>query len=162
MRRYVPLSRRTPLRSRPTDETGRPSRETRELVQARDGGLCVVCGRGGLVHLHHRRPVGAGGSRDPEIHGAANLVCVCAGCHRRIHNRPAWAREAGLLLAAGADPQKVPVRAHGRGLVLLDNDGGSIGTEADRCPVSPVTCDRCAPVDTGLGTARPPSRPRSS
>jgi hypothetical protein len=124
MRRYVPLYRRTPLRARPVDEAGRPSRETRETVMERDGYRCVVCGHGGLLHLHHRRPVGAGGSRDPEIHAAANLVCVCAGCHRRIHNRPARAREAGLLLPAGADPQAVPVRIYGRGLVRLTDDGG--------------------------------------
>jgi hypothetical protein len=115
VRRYVPLSRRTPLRSRPTDKTGRPSRETRELVQARDSGRCVVYGRGGLLHLHHRQPAGAGGSRNPEIHAAANLVCVCAGSHRRIYNRPAWARGAALLLPVGADPQTVPVRICGGG-----------------------------------------------
>jgi len=113
VRRYVPLSRRTPLRSRPTEETGRPSRETRELVQARDGGRCVVYGRGGLLHLHHSRPAGAGGSRNPEIHAAENLVCECASCYRRIYNRPAWAREAALLLPVGADPQTVPVRIRG-------------------------------------------------
>ncbi len=133
--RYTPLSRRTPLRSRPVSEPGRPHRLTREAVRERDGGRCVVCGRGGLVHLHHRRPVHAGGSRNPAVHASANLVCVCAGCHRRIHARPAWARDAGLLLPAGADPEAVPVRVHGRGLVRLGNDGGLTG----RMPEMPVT-----------------------
>ncbi len=118
------LRRYTPLVSRPVSEAGRPSRVTREAVEERDGGRCVVCGRGGLVHLHHRRPVRAGGSRNPDVHAASNLVCVCAGCHRRIHARPAWARAAGLLLTAGADPQAVPVRIRGRGLVRLSDDGG--------------------------------------
>jgi hypothetical protein len=63
MRRYAPLARRTPLRSRPVDDAGRPSRETRELVQARDGGRCVVCGCGGLLHPHHPPP--GGGRRQP-------------------------------------------------------------------------------------------------
>jgi 5-methylcytosine-specific restriction endonuclease McrA len=128
--RYVPLTRRKPLRERPASELGRPDRLTREAVHERDEGLCVVCGRGGLIHLHHRRPVRAGGSRAPEVHAAANLVSVCAGCHRRIHARPAWARDAGLLLPAGADPEAVPVRVHGRGLVLLSNDGGIADTDA--------------------------------
>lgn len=128
IRRYTPLTRRKPLVSRPVSEAGRPSRVTRELVEKRDGRCCVVCGRGGLVHLHHRRPSRADGSRDPRVHAAANLVTVCAGCHRRIHGRPAWARDAGLLLRAGADPEAVPVRVHGRGLVRL-NDDGVPGTE---------------------------------
>lgn len=125
MRRSTSLVRRTPLRSRPVDPAGRPSRVTRELVQARDGGRCVVCGIRGLVHLHHRRPVGIGGSRDPRIHAAANLICVCAACHRLIHNRPAWARDCGLLLPLGADSCSVPVRVHGRGLVLLTDSGSA-------------------------------------
>lgn len=143
MRRYVPLSRRTPLRSRPVAETGRPSRVTRELVQERDGGRCVVCGRSSLLHLHHRRPVGAGGSRRLQVHAAANLVCVCAGCHRRIHTRPAWARGEGLLLAAGADPQAVSVRIHGRGLVRLTAAGGLEAVENDDVADSaiPAGCD---------------------
>jgi hypothetical protein len=128
--RYVPLSRRTPLRPGRVAEAGRPSRVTREAAEERDGRRCVVCGRGGLVHLHHRRPVRAGGSRDPQVHGAANLVCVCAGCHRRIHARPAWARAAGLLLASGADPGAVPVYVHGRGRVRLAGDGGLARADA--------------------------------
>lgn len=143
MRRYVSLARRTPLRSRPVDELGRPSRETRELVQARDGHRCVVCGQGGLLHLHHRRPVGAGGSHSRQVHAAGNLVCVCAACHRRIHARPAWARGEGLLLAAGADPQAVPVRIHGRGLVRLTAAGGLEAAEDDDVanPAIPAGCD---------------------
>jgi hypothetical protein len=143
MRRYVPLSRRTPLRSRPVDEAGRPSRETRELVQARDGGRCVVCGCGGLLHPHHRRPVGAGGSRNPEVHAAVNLVSVCAGCHRRIHARPAWARAAGLLLAAGADPRAVPVLVHRRGLVRLTAAGGVEAADNNDAEgsLTPAGCD---------------------
>lgn len=125
--RYTPLTRRKPLRSRPLSGAGRPGRVTREAVHERDEGRCVVCGRGGLVHLHHRRPVRAGGSRDPQVHAAANLVTVCAGCHRRIHARPAWARDAGLLLPAGADPETVPARVYGRGLVRLSDDGGLTG-----------------------------------
>jgi hypothetical protein len=128
--RYVPLARRKPLVSRRTDEAGRPSRVTRELVEDRDGRRCVD----GLVFLHHRRPVRAGGSRNPAIHAAANLVCVCASCHRRIHARPAWARSLGLLLTAGADPELVPVCVHGRGRVRLSDDGGLAPGAATRFP----------------------------
>lgn len=113
-----------PARRCPADVARRPSRVTRELVEDRDGRCCVVSGRGGIVHLHHRRPVRSGGNRDPQTHSPANLVCACAGCHRRIHGRPEWAREAGLLLRSGADPAAAPVRVHGLGLVCLHPVGG--------------------------------------
>ena len=51
------------------------------LVRERDGGQCVVCGMPD-VEVHHIKFRSQGGKHDPE-----NLVCLCADCHRAVHDR---------------------------------------------------------------------------
>lgn len=52
----------------------------RSQVRSRDGHLCRECGVGGQLHLHHRRPLGQGGTNRVE-----NLVLLCAPCHSAAH-----------------------------------------------------------------------------
>lgn len=56
-------------------------REFRRWFIDRYGSLfCMLCVKGADVEVHHIVPVSAGGSDD-----AANLVPVCAECHKIIH-----------------------------------------------------------------------------
>lgn len=126
LRRHKPLKRRSSLRSWSGRVSG-PDQLTRAVVLDRDGGVCVVCGRGGvLLDPHHRRPVGRGGSRDAQVHSPSNLICLCRRCHDWIHEHPRLAREAGFLVSRGVDPLLVPVRIAVRGLVFLTADGGLV------------------------------------
>jgi hypothetical protein len=54
--------------------------QRRSLVRARDGYGCAECGVGGQLHLHHRRPLGQGGTNRID-----NLVLLCASCHSAAH-----------------------------------------------------------------------------
>ena len=56
-------------------------RKVRELVLARDGGRCRVCGETRGLEVHHVTQVRDGGSDRP-----SNLVTVCAAHHERGGN----------------------------------------------------------------------------
>ena len=58
------------------------------IVRERDGHRCRVCGSRDGVQVHHIRYRSRGGD-----HSSGNLVCLCAGCHGRVH--------AGRLLVTG-------------------------------------------------------------
>jgi hypothetical protein len=68
------------------------------LIKRRAGYKCEFCGEpgfqkknGGLyAEAHHLHELGQGGADLP-----SNLVCLCAGCHRRIH----WGKDSALLIA---------------------------------------------------------------
>ncbi|TAJ44923.1 HNH endonuclease [Methanofollis fontis] len=49
----------------------------REIVD-RDGGQCVVCGKGDHLHVHHI-------DGDPSHDDPGNLVSLCEHCHARAH-----------------------------------------------------------------------------
>lgn len=55
--------------------------KVRKKVIERDGGCCVICGRPTTI-LHHVVNGGMGRRRN---HHIANLMCLCVGCHRRVH-----------------------------------------------------------------------------
>jgi hypothetical protein len=59
--------------------TGRPGipEEVKRFVFRRDGGKCVQCGSGELLHFDHVIPVAMGGG-----HTAENLQLLCATCNR--------------------------------------------------------------------------------
>ncbi len=129
LRTFKPLRRRAPLRSagrhrgfKPRRDTG-PSKATRRLVLARDGG-CVVCGDAFRLQVHHRKPRRLGGRSIPEINSPANLVSVCRDDHEWIESRRAEALEVGLLVAEHDDPADVPVQHYRFGFVYLTVDGG--------------------------------------
>lgn len=99
------------------------------LLFARSRGRCERCGErvgtqpGELrAERHHRQRRRDGGDR------LANLLLLCARCHRRITDRPeseTRARERGYIVSALGveDPAAVPVLLWGDTWVLLD-DGG--------------------------------------
>ena len=55
--------------------------ELRDQVRARDR-VCVRCGGSDRLHVHHRIPLGDGGSNRLD-----NLELVCLPCHGRAHRR---------------------------------------------------------------------------
>lgn len=57
-------------------------------VRERDGHRCRVCGSRDRVEVHHIVYRSRGGD-----HSTGNLVCLCAGCHGRVH--------AGRLVLVG-------------------------------------------------------------
>jgi hypothetical protein len=126
MRRLGEPLRRTPMRRRRVI-TG-PSAKVRQLVLARAGERCEVCGVDlpVLYSIHHRRPRRMGGTRRPDTNQPQNLMAVCGsgvtGCHGRIESDRAWAVTRGYLLPDTADPATVPVRLT-RAVVLLCADG---------------------------------------
>lgn len=119
--------------------------ETATTVSDRDGWACVRCGRpvaggerGVDWSIHHRRPRGMGGSKDPVTDCPANLVVLCGSgttlCHGEVEADRAAARERGLLVWQSQDPREVPIevcvmRASGRepevtAVFWLGVDGG--------------------------------------
>src|SRR4051812_4724682 len=54
--------------------------KTRKIIIARDGGMCVFCGRP-YQSIHHIIFASAGGAGVP-----SNGVCVCNECHEWAHS----------------------------------------------------------------------------
>lgn len=134
--RYTPLVSTTPL---PRSTIGRnqgpktpakrpkntgPAPSVLRILAHRSEGLCEFwqC-LNDAHHTHHRLPRRMGGSSNPDINLAANLVRLCPGCHDRTESRRTEALEIGMLLRAGAVPLRAPVLLR-HGTVLLDNAGG--------------------------------------
>ena len=55
-------------------------RSLRQQVLQRDGWRCQSCGRATQLQIHHIRFRSRSGE-DAE----GNLITLCAGCHRRLH-----------------------------------------------------------------------------
>ncbi len=108
-----------------------PSKTTRALVYARAGERCELCGEsaeGGSVH--HRRPRGMGGTKDPARNAASNLLLLCGSgttrCHGWVESHRDHALLLGLLIPKGSPylPADIPVAlGHGIGSVWLTDDG---------------------------------------
>jgi len=103
---------------------------TADAVRARSQGRCERCGTDSAARwsLHHRKPRGMGGTRDPEINSPANVLLLCGsgteGCHGRVESNRAEAYDLGLLVRRNDDPAQVPVELR-FGRVLLDDEGGA-------------------------------------
>ncbi len=52
---------------------------------------CEVCGNAG-DQIHHKA------KRGKNLCAIETFLCVCALCHRKIHDNPKWARENGYLI----------------------------------------------------------------
>lgn len=103
-----------------------PDAQTRLTVQNRFAGRCARCGQVGWT-VHHRKPRGMGGSRDPAINSAANLLWLCGdgvrGCHGWIESNRNTARANGWLVPYAQDAATIPVLLWDGRRVLLDHDG---------------------------------------
>jgi 5-methylcytosine-specific restriction protein A len=97
---------------------------TRQLVLERADGRCERCTSNRLADLHHRRPRGAGGSRDPLTNTAANAAALCRPCHSWAEGNRTKALMDGWLLRQGQSPVDIPVLYHNRHWVYLTADGG--------------------------------------
>ncbi|MGW4422767.1 HNH endonuclease [Streptosporangium sp. NPDC004631] len=134
------VSRVLPVRARkclngwhldfPTSDTG-PSAKTRALVEARDGGRCVRCGKAPARDedsIHHRIPRGRGGENT-----AVNLLLLCGsgttGCHGWVEKNRAAAYGLGYLVETGIDPADVPVAVAGQGWRYPTSVGSWIAPE---------------------------------
>lgn len=95
------------------------------LVKARANGRCERCAAPIVTtgEVHHRIPRGMGGSRDPRINRASNLVAICRTCHSWVERYRNAAREQGWLVLRAADPGDVPIESRLHGRVLLADDG---------------------------------------
>lgn len=112
------------MKRRPTG----PTQETRQLVLSRARYTCEICGASNASNIHHRRPRGLGGTRDPEINSPANLLAVCGsgttGCHGQVEAYRKIAYELGWLVRWGQDPVWVPFMGPGDTWWYLDREGG--------------------------------------
>ena len=130
------LVRRKPLLNHASRIAGRgrrrdtgPDTATRRLVLDRDEG-CVICGRSDLpVQIHHRRPRGAGGSKDAATNRPSNLITLCVDDHRWVESNRKISREEGYLVPSWENPATVPVRHAVHGPALLTHDGLVRGCE---------------------------------
>lgn len=103
-----------------------PAIRTRQLVTARAQLQCERCGKSvkwSGHHVHHRKPRGSGGSSDPEINLASNLLVACPDCHEWIENHRTESYQQGWLVRREHDPAKTPCWLAGRGWAFLSADG---------------------------------------
>lgn len=80
-------------RSSKRKERGRIKPETYHKVYERDGGMCILCGRGDSLQCHHhvyRSQLGKG-TED-------NLVMLCVRCHELAHSQKAVRERIGEYL----------------------------------------------------------------
>lgn len=101
---------------------------TRQLVAARSGGWCEVCGTVRAESVHHRRKRSQGGPWS-----ASNCVHACGdgarGCHGWAESRVDEAAAAGFHLRPGEDAGARPVVSGLHGRVLLADDGSLCPTD---------------------------------
>lgn len=97
--------------------------KVRDLIRTRSRDKCEICGATCLFgQIHHRRPRGMGGSKDPSCGSPANGIWVHAMCHHNIESRRKEALDYGWLVRQGVDPSSVPFKRWA-GWVLLQDDG---------------------------------------
>lgn len=144
--RRTPLVARQPLttardmatgtaKPRPPRNTG-PTTTTRKLVMSRARNCCERCGRPitGDYSIHHRKPRGMGGTKDPAANSPSNLVLLCGsattpdGCHTSVEKFRQAAITTGWIVARTADPARVPVKFSSGRWYLLNDDGTATET----------------------------------
>ena len=103
----------------------------RNQIKKRSKERCEVCGALALhPQIHHRRPRGMGGSKDPVTGSAANGMWIHATCHSKIESERSWALDRGYLVRQSDDPREVPIKIFGLWW-LLDEEGNRKPTS---CP----------------------------
>lgn len=128
MIRRTPLTPKQPLttardllrgqaKPRPPRNTG-PTVAVRKQVFERAGNCCERCGKTitSEYSIHHRKPRGMGGTKDPAANLPSNLVLLCGsattpgGCHTSVEKARQAAISTGWIVARTADPETVPVK----------------------------------------------------
>lgn len=75
-RKFNKMKNRTSKRSKACNI----SKKVKDIVEARDNGLCVICGQPGIGNSHYiRRSKGGLGIEQ-------NVVCMCIECHNAYDN----------------------------------------------------------------------------
>lgn len=122
-----PAKARKPVRR----DTG-PSKRIRNVVKLRsaqggDHPLCELCGRAGNGNVHHRKPRGMGGSKDPAINLPSNLLWLCGSattrCHRLVESQRVESLRLGRLVPFEGVSLTTAVLLR-YGWVMLDDVGG--------------------------------------
>lgn len=98
--KHTSLKRKTPLRaSRGLKRASRVRRtqlrhySEKRLEFLRLHLFCQICEHRVSTEVHHRQ--GRNGKRLLDF---SDCLAVCFSCHRKIHDRPKWARENGYLV----------------------------------------------------------------
>lgn len=133
--------------------------EVRDIVTARSGGRCEVCGDPAW-DVHHRHPRKSGGTKRQWVGLASNALAVCRLCHNLIESRRHLAMLLGWLVPADTDPSLWPVVYRGD-KVVLDADGGieRVPDDPERtpCHTSPLEpehyCSTCGAYNPDSGDA---------
>jgi len=84
-----PRQRIKPASAKRTRENTEYTKLRREFLAAHPA--CLVC-RGPANEIHH-----ACGRQGKRLLDVEFFRPLCAPCHRRVHDNPAWAKERGLL-----------------------------------------------------------------
>jgi hypothetical protein len=98
--------------------------KTRQVIRERAANRCELCGTpvGIDAQIHHRKPRGMGGTKDPRSRSAANGLFVHFRCHERIERNREESYAFGWLVLQTQDSHETPVRLH-HGWFLLNDDG---------------------------------------
>ena len=97
--------------------------EVRNQIKARSKERCEVCTAYAFhPQIHHRKPRGMGGSKDPVVGSAANGIWVHPACHSKIESQRSWAFDHGYLVRQSEDPRYIPIKIGGL-WYLLDDQG---------------------------------------
>lgn len=86
-----------------------PTAETVLIVGCRAGWLCEICESWDDCQVHHRRPRAMGGSRREDTNSPANLLLLCADCHRNTESRRGEALNNGWLVRQADSPAQIAV-----------------------------------------------------
>jgi 5-methylcytosine-specific restriction endonuclease McrA len=96
-----PRQRIKPVSAKRARENAEYTKLRREFLAANPA--CLVC-KGQATEIHH-----ACGRQGKRLLDVEFFRPLCSGCHRRVHDNPAWAKERGLLvLVTGANDQIHP------------------------------------------------------
>lgn len=97
--------------------------KTRNLVVARAGGNCELCGAAvNNPNLHHRKPRGMGGTKNPESRSPANALFLHFTCHEWVERNRTESYELGYLVRQAENSNAKPVLGPD-GWFLLNDDG---------------------------------------
>ncbi len=104
---------------------------TRQKVIERSNGRCEVCGAPvETPQLHHRKPRGMGGTKDPASRSTANALAVHYACHEWIERNRTEATILGYLVPQHEKSTDTPVLT-ADGWALFHDDG-SVSRLPDR------------------------------